>query len=321
MNIIELTYISYLFTNPEMRCALSDYYMQIVDAGGGQAFAVLNGSDICAYAVLINEGRGKVLSYICTDPNERRKGYATQLLCKIVEDSEFYIRLHILRAHPSFEAMHHMAKAAGFMLHDISNVYTCPVNEQLWHRMDELKLHKMKELFLRDGSVCKPFIKLNEVEFEQLRNSGKSSFGNSLDTTVFTRTVSNEPSEREKAAGVPDYNLSFALFGKDGVLRAYTLVMHPTSENVCFEHIAEAKGDIGSGSVITPLCASLERIREDASIKRMMLTISERNERSMSFTLKILKNQNLTRLQNYSLVAASHQKKNEQVAGSTETKH
>ena len=293
MEITTLTYLSYMMLPGEQwRSPLSDYYMRIAEQGGGTAYALTDGGSIRAYAILQNESRGSVLSYVYTDVEQRRKGYAHALLQELMRCTEGYLRIHIVRTHPCFDAIYHMAAKAEFLVNDISCVYTYPAGKALWQRMDELMLPRMKEFVLRDGSKCLPFDESGTDVMQQLLHSTENSFGNTLNPVPFLQ---------HSAAGL-DTHLSTAMIGADGALRAYSLVTRPTAGTVCFEQIAETESEIGSGAIVAPLCASLEAIRAVPEITKLTLTISERNTRSRNFVAEILKGQELHTLRNYSFI-------------------
>ena len=179
----------------------------------------------------------------------------------------------------------------GFIMNDTSCVYAVPVGESLWKHMDELQLQRMKEFLLRDGSKCISFCKMDSDIREQLLKSSSNHFSNSLNPEgFFKNSVENV-----------DSAISNVLV-KNGLLEAYTLITRPAINTVSVEQISEAQSKIGSGRIIAPLCASFEAIRNCPEITKMKMTISDRNTRSYSFVMEILKGQKISVTKNSSYI-------------------
>lgn len=178
----ELYYLQYIMLLPaEWRCPLSDYYMKAADSESGRAFILKADENPVAYAVLAKERQGWILKYIYTDKNERRKGYAAHLIREIILRTEKYLRVHITKSQPYYNAIAACLNKLGFVLNDSSCVYSAAVGEKLWTRMDELNLARMKERLLRDGSLCIPFCDMDGEIRNQLLCSPGSIFSNRLD--------------------------------------------------------------------------------------------------------------------------------------------
>ena len=291
LQINELYFLQYMMLFPaEWRCPLSDYYMKTADSPSGKAFVLKDNEKPVAYAILVKENEGWILKYIYTDKNRRRKGYASYLIQEIMMCTEKYLRVHILQSQPYYNALAACLNKLGFMVNDTSCVYSFAVGESLWKRMDELKLLRMKEFLLRDGSECIPFCVMSAGIREQLISSTSNSFSNTLNPDSILNSAENV-----------DFSLSTVLV-KDGELKAYTLITRPTKNTVLVEQIAETQSEIGSGRIVAPLCASLEAIRNTPEIKMMKFTISDRNTQSYRFVMEILKGQELNVKENSSFI-------------------
>ncbi|MGN0618895.1 MAG: hypothetical protein ACI4J7_07720, partial [Ruminiclostridium sp.] len=131
-----------------------------------------------------------------------------------------------------------------------SCVYSVAAGESLWKRMEELRLVRMREFLLRDGSECIPFCKMEDHIKNQLINSPENSFHNSL----------NPAQLLQNNGGNVDLEISTVLV-KSGELKAYALITRPSQNTVSVEQISEVRSEIGSGKIVAPICASLEAIR------------------------------------------------------------
>ncbi|MGN0578391.1 MAG: GNAT family N-acetyltransferase, partial [Ruminiclostridium sp.] len=177
----ELYFLQYIMLFPaEWRCPLSDYYMKMADTEYGKAFLLKDNEKPMTYAVLAKENQGWILKYIYTDKDKRRKGYASYLIREIIMRTEKYLRVHILQSQPYYNAIAVCLNKLGFMVNDTSCVYSVAAGESLWKHMDELRLVKMKEFLLRDGSLCIPFCDMEDCIKNQLINSTENSFRNLL---------------------------------------------------------------------------------------------------------------------------------------------
>lgn len=234
--IDELNYLQYLVLFPaEWRCALSDYYIKTADSPSGRAFVLKDDEKPVAYAVLVRENDGWVLDYIFTDKSKRRMGCAEYLIREIISRTENYLRVHIIRSHPFFDAVSACLNKLGFSVNDTSCVYTVDVGENLWKRMDEKQLVRMKEFLLRDGSCCIPFCKMNDSIKNQLLNSPTNRFSNTL----------NPASVLQNNGESIDLSISTVLV-KNGELVAYTLITRPMQNSISIEQVSEAQNKIGT---------------------------------------------------------------------------
>lgn len=298
ITIDELYYLQYLMLFPaEWRCALSDYYMKTADSPSGKAFVLKNDEKPVAYAVLVRENEGWVLNYIFTDKDKRRMGYAEYLIREIVSRTENYLRVHIIRSHPFFDAVSACLNKLGFSVNDTSCVYTVDVGENLWKRMDEIQLVRMKEFLLRDGSRCIPFCEMDNSIKNQLLNSSASSFSNTL----------NPASLLQNNGANVDLSISTVLVKNDELV-AYTLITRPTQNTISIEQISETQNKIGTGKIVAPLCASFETVRKIPEITRMKMTISDKNLRSYRFVMKMLKSQEINTAKNFSFIITNNAK-------------
>lgn len=290
--IDELNYLQYLVLFPaEWRCALSDYYMKTADSPSGRAFVLKDDEKPVAYAVLVRENDGWVLDYIFTDKSKRRMGCAEYLIREIVSRTENYLRVHIIRSHPFFDAVSACLNKLGFSVNDTSCVYTVDVGENLWKRMDEKQLMRMKEFLLRDGSCCIPFCKMNDSIKNQLLNSPTNRFSNTL----------NPASVLQNNGESIDLSISTVLV-KNGELVAYTLITRPTLGSISIEQVSEAQNKIGTGKIVASVCASFEAVRKIPEITRIKMTISDKNTRSYRFAMKMLKGQEINAAKNFSFI-------------------
>lgn len=288
----ELYYLQYIMLFPaEWRCPLSDHYMKAADGECGRAFVLKADEKPVAYAVLSRENQGWILEYIYTDKNERGKGFAAFLIRDIIMRSEKYLRVHILQSHPYYKEMTACLNKLGFVVNDVSCVFSAEVGEKMWARMDELNLVRMKELLLGDGSECIPFRNMDDSIRNQLISSPSSEFSNSLDPAPLLKN----------SAYKVDHGISTALV-KNGRLKAYTLVTRPSHNSVTVEQIAESQDELGSGRVVAPLCTTLEAVRSIPEITVMKMTISDRNKKSYKLVTRILKAENLDTTKNMSFI-------------------
>lgn len=291
LQVDELYYFQYLMLFPaEWRCPLSDYYMKTADSPSGKAFVLKDNEKPVAYAVLVRENEGWVLKYIFTDKNERQKGYATYLIREIIPHSDKFLRVHILRSHPFFDAMSACLKKLGFAVNDTSCVYSVAVSENLWKRVDELRLVRMKEILLQDGSRCIPFREMDNSIRNQLISSPTSSFANTLNPAALLQNDKNV-----------DLSISTVLV-KNGVLSAYSLITRPMQNTISIEQISETQNEIGMGKIVAPLCVSLEAIRKIPEITMMKMTISDSNKKSLRFVARMFKGQEISSTKNFSFI-------------------
>lgn len=279
---------------------LSDYFMNMVQAGAGRAFLLRADGVPVSYAIALREGRGWRMVYLFTLPEHRRNGYARHLIGQLVQQLEGYLRVQIVQTNPCYEALLDCLRSMGFVVHDTSCVYSVPVDEVLWARMDELNLVRVKEFVLRGGFACIALRDCGAEIRQQLMDSTTSSFQNQLDPAELLRNP---------AAHV-DENLSTVLV-KEGSLLAYTLILRPSAGVAEMEHIAETKAEIGGGKIVAPLCATLEKMRKDPQLREMKLTISDKNQRSYQFVMEILKGVPIRTARNVSLVATAAMMKKE----------
>lgn len=290
--IDELNYLQYLVLFPaEWRCALSDYYIKTADSPSGRAFVLKDDEKPVAYAVLVRENDGWVLDYIFTDKSKRRMGCAEYLIREIVSRTENYLRVHIIRSHPFFDAVSACLNKLGFSVNDTSCVYTTAVGENLWKRMDEIQLVRMKEFLLRDGSCCIPFCEMDDSIKNQLLNSPTNRFSNTL----------NPASVLQNNGESIDLSISTVLV-KNGELVAYTLITRPMQNSISIEQVSEAQNKIGTGMIVASVCASFEAVRKIPEITRMKMTISDKNTRSYRFAMKMLKGQEINAAKNFSFI-------------------
>ena len=234
------------------------------------------------------------MPYLFTYPEQRRRGYARQLIRRLAEQLDGYLRAHIIQTHPYYDAMLTCLQSLGFVVNDASCVYSVEVDGRFWARMEELNLVRVKEFLLRGGLTCTPLCAAGEELRRQLMDSPRSRFANQLNPAELLRNP---------AAHV-DETLSMLLV-KNGELLAYTLILRPSAEVVQIEHIAEAKEEIGGGTIVAPLCATLEAMRKDLQIHKMKLTISDGNQRSYQFVMEILKGLSIEETRNVSLAVTA----------------
>lgn len=293
MQIDELFPLQYAVLLPRAwRTPLSDYFMKLAGAGGGKAFLLRKSGAFAGYAILVAENQGWVLKYLYIAPELRRQGCGEYFIRWLVEQLPCYLRIHLVESLPCFEPLCACLQKLGFRANDTSCVYVVPVDAALWARMDELKLTRMKELFLRDGSACLTFAQMGEDIRQQLLHSTTGEFGNLLDPADFM----------QNPAAHLDEDLSVVLV-RNGKLLAYTLITR-LSNTVSVEQIAETHSDIGSGRIIAPLCETLEAIRRDPQLTQMQLTISDSNTRSYQFVMEVLKGTDIRKTRNVSLFCA-----------------
>ncbi|MGN0663233.1 MAG: GNAT family N-acetyltransferase [Faecalibacterium sp.] len=295
----ELHFLHYMILPAEWHCPLSDYFMRMVEAGAGRAYQLSADGTPVSFAIVLREGVGWRMPYLFTHPEQRRKGYARQLICQMVEQLDGYLRAHIIQTHPYYDALLTGLQSLGFVVNDTSCVYSVEVDERFWARMDELKLTRMKEFLLRGGLACTSLRAAREEGRQQLMDSPHSCFENQLDPAEFLRNP----------AAPVDKDLSM-LLTKDGQLLAYTLILRPSIGVAQIEHIAEAKEEIGGGKIVAPLCATLEAMRNDPQIQKMKLTISDGNLPSYRFVMEILKGLPIHETQNVSLAITAAMLKN-----------
>lgn len=290
----ELHFLQYMLLPEEWHCPLSDYFMRMVEAGAGRAYRLCAEGTPVSFAVVLREGVGWRMPYLFTHPEQRRKGYARQLIYRMAEQLDGYLRAHIIQTHPYYDALTTCMQSLGFVVNDVSCVYSVEVDERFWARMEELNLIRVKEFLLRGGLTCTSLRTAGAESRQQLMDSPRSPFENRLD-----------PSEllRNPAAHV-DEDLSMLLM-KDGALAAYTLILRPCADVAQMEHIAEAREEIGGGKIVAPLCATLEAMRNDPQIQKMKLTISNRNLRSYRFVMEILKGLPIQETRNVSLAVTA----------------
>ncbi len=291
MRIDELFLMQYFALLPKAwHSPLSDYFMRMVGNGKGKAFLLQKESVFAGYAVLLSENEGWVLKYLYIAPELRRQGCAEYFVRQLVEQMPNYLRVHLVESLPCFDALYACLQKLGFRSNDLSCVYTVPVDVVLWERMEELKMPRMKELFLRNGSECMSFAQMSEEIRQQLLHSTTGEFGNFL-----------EPADlMQNPASYLDEDLSMVLVC-DGKLLAYTLITRPAAGTVSVEQIAETHDEIGSGKIIAPLCETLEVVRRIPQITQMQLAISDSNTRSYRFVMEVLKGTEIRKTRNVSL--------------------
>lgn len=279
MKVTDLPVMTYVLElPPEWRTPLSDYYMKRVSEGGGKAYALSDGGSICSYAILLREERGMVLCYVYTAEELRRRRYASKLIREVISRTKGYVCANISREHSVFPAVSGLLSGLGFQISDVRDTYTVAIDGTSWERMDRLGFIKMKDFLLRDGSRCIPFAEMEPSIREQLLHSRDNAFGNALDPAPFLK----------QDAAKTDNQLSTVLVS-GGELRGYTLVTRIAEDTVCFDQIAEAEAEIGNGSILAPLCSSLEGIRSESAITKIMMTISRKNNRSFNFVNGLVK--------------------------------
>lgn len=290
----ELNFLQYMLLPAEWHCPLSDYFMRMVQAGAGRAYRLCADGAPVSYAVVLREGVGWRMPYLFTHPEQRRKGYARQMIRQLAEQLDGYLRAHIIQTHPYYDAMMACLQSLGFVVNDASCVYSVEVDGRFWARMEELNLVRVKEFLLRGGLTCTPLCAAGEELRKQLMDSPRSRFENQLNPAELLRNP---------AAHV-DEALSMLLV-KNGELLAYTLILRPSAGVAQIEHIAEAKEEIGGGKIVEPLCATLEAMRKDPQIHKMKLTISDGNQRSYQFVMEILKGLSIEETRNVSLAVTA----------------
>ena len=294
MQIDELYALQYTVLLPKSwRSPLSDYFMRLASAGKGRAFLLRKGEAFAGYAILLAENHGWVLKYLYIAPEFRCQGCARYFIRQLVERMPQYLRIHLVESLPYFDVLCSCLQKLGFRANDTSCVYSVPVDDALWARMDELKMTRMKEMFLRDGSECIPFAKMSEDIRQQLLHSTTGEFSNLLDPAEFL----------QNPAARLDETLSVVLV-REKKLLAYTLITRPSASTVSVEQIAETHDEIGTGRIVAPLCETLEAMRRDPGIRQMQMTISDSNFRSYRFVMEVLKGTDIHTTKNMSVFCA-----------------
>lgn len=152
----EMNFLQYMLLPAEWHCPLSDYFMRMVQAGAGRAYRLCADGAPVSYAVVLREGVGWRMPYLFTHPEQRRKGYARQMIRQLAEQLDGYLRAHIIQTHPYYDAMMACLQSLGFVVNDASCVYSVEVDGRFWARMEELNLVRVKEFLLRGGLTCMP---------------------------------------------------------------------------------------------------------------------------------------------------------------------
>lgn len=272
MEIRELSFAEYLFIDSNMRTALSSQYMLNIQKGSGKAFALFDKEKVISYILLYLEKEGCKITYICTDPNFYRRGYAEKLIRYVQQNFTGRIHLNITEQFGTYHAIDNCLRKLGFEVDTCSNIFTANVNEKMWEKMDKLKLSQMKDFLLRDGGKCIDFCNMDEDIKNQLLNSVNSEFKNKLNPAKFLLNIENNADEKLSTVMV-----------KNGTVCSYALVTRLAKGSVCFEQISETAKDIGMGTVTAPLCSTLEKIRNIPEIEKINLCILDDNFDSLKY--------------------------------------
>ena len=133
----------------------------------------------------------------------------------------------------------------------------------------------------RRGYQVVSFAEAPQEIIDQLRNSPRSEYKNMLDPAVFLDIPANCLS----------WDMSYAAV-KDGRLAGYVLVTQNSPTKAVFEHISESSAEQGTGLILLPYAAAMEKAFAHSGIETISYAMYESNARANAFreeTLSMLK--------------------------------
>lgn len=274
--IIEATYMDYMFLFGGYRTALSDMYMKIAEKSG-KIFLVMKDSQPAGFLCTEkNDGFFTVL-YGFTIPKWRNQGIFTKLLNTAIENAAAKVRITVSENKECCSYIVRAAEHAGFKKGASCMVYQGKSEDfHNWEKYMERTGNKLCEILLRQGFTCVSFAKAGEMLQKKLYESKKNEFQNRLEICSY---LENKEKNMEM-------NMSFMAV-KDQEIAAYTLIRRPDPYSAVFEQISSHEKYQGSGCIMLPFAASMDMFKKE-QCHRAAYAMYEDNLHANAFRKKML---------------------------------
>lgn len=256
------------------------YIRQTVYAGG--VIATLRKKDkYLSLAVLEDVGHGMKLEYVITAEAYRHKGYASQLLTRIMNTSigEHAISASVNQANEYYPYIRVLLTRAGFELSGEYSTFVVRCEDAAGSEDVQSTVRQIERFsarFSAKGYRCVSFRDAAPALLEQVRDSSHNSFANPLDP--------------KSLFDIPGYILpeySFVL-EKDGQAAAYSIVSDGGNGIAEFDQLAAAAYCRTQGYALPPMAASFRAICDGGRFNRFMYQIFDNNTASSSLMNHIM---------------------------------
>ena len=211
--------------------------------------------------------------YAFTAPEYRRQGVFSGLMRFVAENANTAIRVSISEKQEYHDTVAGVCEKLGFLKAESVRVYTCHKDMYpVWDQFMNEKGRRLTAYLERRGYRVASFAEAPEDIIDQLRSSPRSEYKNMLDPAVFLDIPENRLS----------WEMSFAAM-KDDRLAGYVLVTHNSPTKAVFEHISESSLEQGSGLILMPFAAAMEKVFTGSEVQTISYAMYESNARANAF--------------------------------------
>lgn len=251
------------------------FSMQCVKRSGacGMLLSAKQEDRYAGYLCAVAESGIIRIIYAYTIPEFRKQGVFTSLMKFAADNANTAIRVNITENQKYHDVVRDVCLKLGYEQTESVHIFTCHKEMYpVWERFMHEKGERLTAYLERRGYSVVSFADAPEDIIEQLRNSPWSEYRNMLNPAVFLDIPSNCLS----------WDMSFAAV-KDGRLAGYVLVTHNSPTKAVFEHISESSAEQGTGLILLPFAAAMEKAFAFSGIETISYAMYESNARANAF--------------------------------------
>ena len=251
-------------------------------AACGMLFSARIDGKYAGYLCVAAESGSIRVLYAYTLPELRKQGVFTELMRFVAEKSNVPVRVNITENQEFHDVVRDVCLKLGYEQTESVRIFTCHKDMYpVWERFMKEKGDRLAAYLGRRGYEVVSFAEAPADIIDQLRNSPVSEYKNMLNPAVFLDIPENCLS----------WEMSYAAV-KDGRLAGYVLVTQNSPTKAVFEHISESSAEQGTGLILLPYAAAMEKAFAHSGIETISYAMYESNARANAFreeTLSMLK--------------------------------
>lgn len=251
------------------------FSMQCVkrSAACGMLFGAKKDDKYAGYLCAVAEAGIIRIIYAYTIPDYRKQGVFTALMQFVADNAKTTVRVNIMENHEYHDIVASVCLKLGYQQAESAHIYTCHKDMYpVWENFMKEKGARLSAYLQRRGYSVTSFAAAPEGIIDQLRKSPHTEYKNMLDPAVFLDIPENRLS----------WEMSFVAV-KDDRLAAYVLVTQNSPTKAVFEHISESDAEQGTGLILLPFAAAMEKVFTGSGVETISYAMYESNAHANAF--------------------------------------
>ena len=245
-------------------------YIRKTLISGGAIVTLKNGPDYLSLAVMAYTANGLALRYLVTLPEDRHRGYAGELLHRLLAvcDKGKPISADVNTQSDSFPFVKSILEKEGFVRRGAYTTFLAGTEgmQKNGGKENISRIRKQAARVTESGFTVVNFHEADEALLEQVRLSKTTDFHNTLDAAPLF--------------AIPAYILkeySFIL-AKDGEAVAYSIVSERSGDTAEFDQLAVREDCRSTGLALTPALFSFDEMIRRGTYQSIMWQIMDNND-------------------------------------------